>query len=98
MQPVSNGQQTRISGTAAGTTEIRDADANFVRVIIPTLKTGTVSFYDTTIALGTSSASFLCDIQNTVGTIPQSVEMGFRVRNGLVGVSGGTTDLLVVTS
>lgn len=98
MQPASKGQYTRVFGTAAGTTVIRTADANFERIILGQTKTGTVSFYDTGAATGTTSANFLGDFQNTVGSVPVSIEMGFRVKNGLTAVIGGTTDMIAVTS
>lgn len=89
-------QWQRISGTAAGTTTlISGREGFFHRVIIPTQKEGTVTFYDVNGA--TTSASEIAAISEFgAGTIPQHVDMGFRVRNGLVAVSGGTTDLVVV--
>lgn len=86
-----------ITATAAGTTTIiTDRDGTLERVVVPAQKTGTASFYDTTTTAGTTAASHMFDLPNTVGTIPTSVEVGARVQHGLVVVIGGTVDFTVI--
>lgn len=89
-------QYKRMSGTAAGTTVFMDRNGSFEGVIIGTNKEGTVTFYDVATAAGTAAGNYIVAVNNNSGTIPTRVEMGFRVKNGLVGVSGGTTDVTVV--
>ena len=95
-QPTDLGQAVRLSGTAAGTTVVRDRAAGVLRVIIPTTKTGTISLYDVATAGGTTAANFIMDIQNTAGSVPTSAALGFTTHTGLVAVKGGTTDLVLV--
>lgn len=96
-QPVSAAQYTVISGTAAGTTVIASRPANLVRVFIPANKTGTVSFYDCATAAGTTEANEIMDLACTVGSIPVSIEMGFSTLKGITCVTGGTTNLVVIS-
>ena len=93
-QPFSGGQWKRISGTAAGTTNVMTTSGNLYSIYLPATKTGTASFYDQN--AGTSSANFIFDLANTVGTIPTSLNLSLRVKNGLTVVVGGTTDMTVV--
>lgn len=90
----SQGQYYRFSGTAAGTSVLLDRGGGIQRIIFPANKTGTVSLYDS--ASGTSATNFITDIPNTVGSIPSSLECGFRVKDGLTVVGGGTTDMTFV--
>ena len=84
----------RVSGTAAGTTTLLTSKGNFHRMITPLVKTGTATFYDN--ASGTSAATHIVEVSNAIaGTVPQ-YEMGFRVKDGLTVVIGGTTDFVVV--
>lgn len=95
MQGLDLPQYIRISGTVAGTTTVLNRKGNFHSVFIPTVKTGTASFYDN--ASGTSSATYLFDLSNAVsGSVQPEKLVGFRVHNGLTVVTGGTTDFLVV--
>lgn len=89
-------QYKRISGTAAGTTVVMNRNGSLERIILGSNKTGTISFYDVASSDGTASTNFIMAIDNTSGTIPSSVECGFRVKAGLVAVTGGTTDILAV--
>lgn len=85
----------RISGTAAGTTNVLDRKGNFHRVIVPITKTGTATFYDQN--AGTSATTLLGEVSNAVaGSVLPNREFGFRVRDGLTVVTGGTTDFIVV--
>lgn len=89
MQPTSGFQYKRISGTTIGTTVIK---ANYLKnVIIGNNKVGTVTLYDD--ASGTSSA-VLTSISNS-SSVPASISFDTRLRNGLVAVAEGTTDLLI---
>ena len=95
MQGVDLPQYVRISGTAAGTTNVLTRKGNFHRVIVPITKTGTATFYDN--ASGSSSATLLGEVSNAIaGSVLPNREFGFRVKNGLTVVTGGTTDFLVV--
>lgn len=87
---------TRVSGTAAGTTLVLGRAGQFARVIVPATRTGTASFYDSSTAAGTTAGNFLFAVANTTGSIPTSIEAGFRVKDGLAVVVGGTTDFTVV--
>lgn len=95
-QPVDLGQYIRVSGTAAGTTVVRNRGAGVLRVIVPTTKTGTVDLYDTNVTTGTTAANFIMSIQNTGGSVPTSAALGFNTQFGLTVVKGGTTDLVLV--
>jgi len=97
MQPVSYGQYTVVSGTAAGTTVVASSPTNLVRVFVPANRTGTVSLYDCATAGGTAAANAITDIACTVGSIPTSFEFGASTHAGLTAVTGGTTNLLVIT-
>lgn len=90
------GNYYRFSGTAAGTSVLLDRGGAVRRVIFPANKTGTVSLYDVASATGTADTNYIMDLPNTVGTIPSSVECGFRVKKGLTVVGGGTTDMTFV--
>lgn len=90
------GSYYRFSGTAAGTSVLLDRNGEVRRIIFPANKTGTVSLYDVASAAGAIAANYIMDIPNTVGTIPSSLECGFRVKNGLTVVGGGTTDMTFV--
>lgn len=92
-QPVSGAMWSRISGTAAGTATLYTGGIQLSRVVVGATKEGTVTFYDS--ASGTS-ARLLTAIGNTGGSIPTSVEIGARVRDGLTYVLAGTTDMLVM--
>jgi len=96
-QPVSASQYTIVSGTAAGTTVVAARPANLVRVYIPANRTGTVSFYDCATAAGTTAANAVTDIACTVGSIPTSIEFGCSFLKGITCVTGGTTNILVIS-
>lgn len=96
-QPISGANYLRVSGTAAGTTVVSSsAVSNFLRVLPNQNQTGTVTFYDSATAAGTSAAGFIAIMNNNVGSLPTSVPIGIRTKNGLVAVVGGTTDVTVV--
>lgn len=97
MQPVDLPSYKRISGTAAGTTDVMVREGNFHRVIVPISKEGTATFYDQN--AGTSAATLLGEVSNAVaGSVNVTREFNFKVKNGLRVVVGGTTDCLVVFS
>jgi len=98
MQPVSLSQYTVVSGTAAGTTVVHSRPANLVRVYIPANRTGTVSVYDCATADATASTNVITDIACTVGSIPTSIEFGITTHSGITCVTGGTTNLVVITN
>ena len=87
---------TRISGTAAGTSLVVNRSQVLEGVFIGQNKTGTVSLYDSATTAGTSSTNFLGDIQNTCGSVPVGPKIGASLHNGLVAVTGGTTDMLLI--
>lgn len=95
MQPVSGNQYKRISGTGAGTTVISDAPATLSSVVAGGNYTGTLSFYDTATAAGTTSANLLIALNNNVGSIPSGVYPNVQCKTGITVVVGGTTDALV---
>lgn len=97
MQPVSGNQYTQISGTAAGTTVVSPAPVStFSRVVFNQNQTGTVTFYDSATAAGSAATNLITTMNNNVGSIPTSVEVGLRTKNGLIAVVGGTTNFTVV--
>lgn len=85
-----------VSGTAAGTTVITPNPGSFERIIVGDNKTGTATFYDSATAAGTASTNLIIAVNNNSGSIPMSVEVGCRVKSGLVAVLGGTTALTVI--
>ena len=92
----SQGQYYRYAGTVAGTAVILSGGGGIKRILFPANKTGTVSLYDVAAADGTLAANYIMDFANTVGSIPTTVECGFRVKKGLTVVAGGTTDMTFV--
>lgn len=95
MQGISGFNHKHITGTAAGTTQVFTGPTNLVRLVIPANKTGTVSLYDNGTS-GTTSAGFINDFPNTVGSIPTNIELGIAVQHGIIAVYGGTVDFNVV--
>lgn len=87
---------SHIIGTAAGTTVISPQPCSFIRVIPNQNQTGTVTFYDVATAAGSTAANLITTMNNNVGSIPTSVEVGCRVRYGLTAVVGGTVDFTVI--
>lgn len=85
-----------VLGTVAGTTVFLDRGGSFERVLFNQNQTGTVTFYDVATAGGSTSANLIATMNNNVGSLPASVDIGARVRYGLVGVHGGTVDYTVV--
>jgi hypothetical protein len=65
---------------------------NLRNIFVGQTQTGTVSFYDSSSAEGTASTNYMGDVVNT--TIANH-RVDLRLRNGLVAITGGTTDLLV---
>jgi hypothetical protein len=96
LQPYENGQYTRISGTAAGTTVVCPHNSNILRVVFNQNQTGTATLYDTATGAGTTSANTILVANNNVGSIPTALEVGCRTKNGIVAVYGGTVDLTVI--
>lgn len=80
-----------VAGTAAGTQVVMSHGGNFNTVIIGTTTTGTCAFYDTNVATGTASTN---QIITYTGTARDSYP-ATHVRNGLVAVVSGTTNLMV---
>lgn len=89
-------QYYHLSGTQAGTVLISDHSGALGNVILPANKTGTVDFYDSDTLAGTSSSNLIFSVPQTSGTIASNMMCGFRLRKGLVAVSGGTTDMTIV--
>ena len=89
-------QYKHISGTGAGTTVLKDSAGQIDRIVIPLNKTGTALFYDTPLASGTTASNLIYAISNTVGTIPTSITLEHRVKDGCVIIVGGTTDFTVI--
>ena len=87
---------TRISGTAAGTSLVVSRSQVLEGIFIGQNKTGTVSLYDSATTGGTSSSNYLGDIQNTCGSVPVGPRIGASLKNGLVAITGGTTDMLLI--
>ena len=92
----SQSEYRHIIGTAAGTTVLLDRNGGFERVILNKNQTGTVTFYDVATAAGSTAANLITVMNNNVGSIPTGVELGCRVKYGLVAVVGGTSDFTVV--
>jgi len=93
MQLPEGAQWVRVSGTAAGTTVIKASRTALYTVVIGQSKTGTVTFYDHP----TGATNLIMAVDNTIaaGAVPNSLEVGARLRNGLTVVTGGTTDMVV---
>lgn len=92
-------QWTHVIGTVAGTTVVTDRTAFLEKIIVPNTKTGTVSFYDTATAAGTTSANLIMgEVSNAINAanLPYVFNVGARVEKGLVAVYGGTVDFTVV--
>lgn len=93
--PYSGYQYTRVQGTAAGTAQISDGPINFVGALIGQQQTGTVTLYDN--SGGTSAATYVIALDNTVGTVSQFVgPINVQFKKGLTYGVGGTTDMVLV--
>lgn len=87
----------RLSGTAAGTTVCITARSGiFQRVVVGGNYTGTATFYDSATAAGTTATNYICSFNNNSGSVPMNVEVGCRVKDGLVAVLGGTTEMTAI--
>lgn len=93
MQPVSGSQYTRVEGTA-GTVNIVGHDTVVRGVLIGSQAAGTVILYDN--ASGTSAATHVAAISNTVGTVPVCLQLNMQMREGLTVARTGTTDLVII--
>ena len=94
MQPTSGYSYKRVSGTAAGTTVIKDAYGYLKGLAIGQNKEGTVTIYDN--ASGAAADDYLSAIDNNAGSIPTSLNFDMRFKKGLTAVVGGTTDMLFI--
>ena len=94
MQPISGGEFVNIAGTAAGTVTIKDRSCVLDRIILPSTKTGTVTFYDN--ATGTTAASQIFEIVNDTVDFPTAVKCNLQCKNGLTYFSGGTVGMTVI--
>lgn len=94
-QPVAASNYKRINGTGAGTTVIADQPANFDSLTVGANYTGTLTFYDTATAAGTTSTNQLIAFNNNSGSVPYTVHPRVATKVGLTVVVGGTTDALV---
>jgi hypothetical protein len=88
----SGAQYQRVSGTAAGTTVVYPLPGVLYRVVLGQGKTGTVSLYDSDSAV----ENLIAAVDNNSGTVPTFVDFGCRVKNGIVAVVSGTTDVTVI--
>ena len=96
MQSGNSYQYTRVSGTAAGSTVVCARNGVLANLVIGADKEGTVTFYDSATAAGTSATNLMFAINNNSGSIPTNVLINTRVRDGIVAYKGGTTDMTVV--
>jgi hypothetical protein len=94
MQPISGGEYINIAGTAAGTANIKARSCVLDRIIIPSTKTGTVTFYDN--AAGTTAASAIFEIVNDTVDFPTVLECNLQCKNGLSYARGGTVGMTVI--
>ena len=94
-QPNNASQYNRVSGTVAGTTLISPDACNFNTVTVGANYTGTVTFYDSATAPGTTSTNLMIAVNNNSGSVPVTIQPYVHTKNGLVAVSGGTVDMLI---
>ncbi len=82
-----------LTGTAAGTTSVMNRSGNFNTIIVGTVTTGTVLFYDSSgTAQGTAASTLLTSITGAVNSFWPQV----FVHNGILAVQvGGTIDCLL---
>lgn len=96
MQPVSGYSWTRVNGTAAGTTVIKPGESRLHSVFLGNNTTGTISVYDSATAAGATGTTIFGAINNTSGTIPQTLLFDARFRTGITVILGGTTDMTFI--
>lgn len=89
-------QYKRINATSAGTTVLLDRNGALVRMIPNGNQTGTLSLYDVATAAGSTATNLINTLPNTAGTLNPAIELGYRVKNGCVVVTGGTVDATFV--
>ncbi len=94
-QPVALGQWTNI-GTV-GTVLVTDRpDAQLIRVVFPGTYVGTVIFHDAASTAGTTATSAIVTFGIPNTNVAGNVEIGARMRYGLVYQSTGTPALTFI--
>lgn len=96
MQLPEGAQFKRVNGTSAGTTVVKDSRTVLYGILLGQNKTGTATIYNTNVAGGTAAANYFAAIDNTSGTIPQSLQLGAAFNKGITVVTGGTTDMTFI--
>ena len=92
---IENGQFTSVSG-GVGTTVVKDFNTVLKRVVFGGTYVGTLNLHDASSAAGTTGSSQIISFGLPTTTIPNSVEIGVRCRNGLVYQATGTPVCTIV--
>jgi hypothetical protein len=79
-----------------GTTVVSNTNTNLIRILIPGTYVGTVVFQDAASATGTTATSRIYTVPIPAVSIPQSIEVGARCKNGLVFEATGTPTLTII--
>ena len=97
---MSSGQTDRNGGftavSATGTTVVKNISGVLHRVLIPGTYIGTVNLHDSATAAGTSATSQFLSLGLPTTGIPQAIEVGVTLRNGLTYEATGTPTLTLV--
>ena len=88
-------QFTAVSG-GVGTSVVSNENTTLRRVLIPGTYVGTLNLHDASTAAGTTSTSQVLSLGLPTTSIPQSIEVGVRCRNGLVYQATGTPTATIV--
>lgn len=94
MQPVSGYNYQRFL-TGAGTTVLAEQSCNLHSIINVGTLAGTINFYDSNTAAGTTTTN---NFYNFVGTVPiGSTILDIQTKKGLIAVTSGTLNVTVTT-
>lgn len=93
-QPVTGDQFTRI--TAAGTTVVKNISGNVQRILVPGTFVGSVTIHDSATAAGTSATTPIFVLGLPASSIPQSIEVGARCKDGITYEAAGTPTCTII--
>jgi hypothetical protein len=95
MAEVQDGYGYTTIGTV-GTILLSNRATTLVRAVIPGTYVGTVAIYDTATAAGTAVGNQVVSFGLPATGIPQAVEIGAQLKNGLVYASTGTPNIVLI--
>ena len=89
-QPYSLGQSGTVGTAGPGTIVVKNTSGNLYRLVVAGTYVGSVTFHDAATAAGTTATSAIVTVGLPGLTTPRDVEIGVRVRTGLVYEVTGT--------